>query len=176
MNYIFKALFILAFLTACGPSLYPSGTRGNPVPTSRTVVAKVQSNNETFVRVAGPAGLLPASIFAQEELKFTSYNEIAPGATRRIIVNWIEQVSTNAPTNWKLEIVRQEGVATITESRSTGTGISYKVSYTLELIVSVKVPAGTPAGSYPITMTIAEIARKQNTGPVYLNLEVPKSE
>ncbi len=166
------ALLFLAVFTGCSPA----GSRNSPLPTSFSMVAKVKPNEETFVRAIGPAGLLSQSLFTQEELKFTAYNEVAPGTTRRVAVNWIKQISNRAPIGWKVEIIRQEAVATILSTQTVSGGISYRVAYTLELTVSVVVSPETPVGVFPFTMTISEIARPSNVGLVFFNLEVAKPE
>lgn len=170
------ALLVFAFFTSCAPISFAPGTRSSPLPTSYKGVAKIKVNAETFVRAIGPAGLLSDGIFSQPGLEFTSYGEIQLGASKRISVNWVDQVSNDAPEGWKLQIVNQEGVSTITRITPTQTGVSYITSYTLELIVGISVPAGTPPGVYPVVMKINEVGHSQNTGPVYFNLDVQKSE
>ncbi len=172
----FFALLTAAFLTGCSPLSFAPGTRSSPLPTSFTTVAKIKANGETFVRAIGPAGLLSDGIFTQPGLQFTNFGEITVGNSKRIAVNWVEQKSIRAPEGWKFEIVFQEGVSTIILAVPTATGVSYRTSFTLEVVVSVKVPAGTPAGRYNAVMTISEVGKPQNTGPIYLNFEVEKPD
>jgi hypothetical protein len=172
----FFALLTAVFLASCSPISFAPGTRSSPLPTSFSTVAKIKSNAETFVQAVGPAGLLSDGIFTQPGLQFTSFGEIKVGNAKRIAVNWVEQKSIRAPEGWKFEIVFQEGVATITQATPTATGVSYRTAFTLEVIVSVKVPAGTPAGRYNAVMTIAEVGKPNNTGPIYFSFEVEKPE
>ena len=169
-------VLVLTFFVGCSPISFAPGTRSSPLPTSISTIAKIKSNSETFVRAIGPAGLLSDGIFTQPGLQFSSFNDIKLGASRRIAVNWVEQKNTRAPEGWKFEIVFQEGVSTITQTTPTSTGISYISTFTLEIIVGVKVPAGTPPGRYGAIMTIAEVGKPQNTGPVYFSFEVEKAE
>ncbi len=166
----------LAFFTGCSPISFAPGTRSSPLPTSFSTVAKIKANGETFVQAIGPAGLLSDGIFTQPGLQFTSFNEIKVGATRRIAVNWVEQKSMRAPEGWKFEIVFQEGVSTITLAVPTPTGVSYNTTFTLEVIVSVEVPTGTPPGMYNAIMIISEVGKPQNMGPIYFSFEVQKPE
>jgi hypothetical protein len=168
---------ILAFLAlaGCAPVSFGPGSRANPIPTSITTVAKVKAG-EVFVKAIGPAGLLSDNIFTQPGLQFTSFNEIKLGASKRIAVNWVEQINLRAPQGWQFDIVYQEGVSTIIQVVPTATGVSYRTAFSLELVVSVKIPAEVQPGVYPALMTIAEVGRRQNTGPVYFNIEVQKPE
>jgi hypothetical protein len=171
----FLAILVFCVLAGCAPVSFGPGSRANPIPTSITTVAKVKAG-EVFVKAVGPAGLLSDGIFTQPGLEFTSFNEIQLGAAKRIAVNWVEQINMRAPQGWEFDIVYQEGVSTITQVTPTATGVSYRRTFTLELVVRVKIPAGTQPGVYPALMTIAEVGRRQNTGPVYFNIEVQKPE
>jgi hypothetical protein len=170
------ALLALVLFVGCSPISFAPGTRGSPLPTSFDKVAKIKANAETFVRAVGPTGLLSDGIFSQPGLIFSNFSEIRLGNSKRISVNWVEQIGMRASSDWKFEIVNQEGVSTITKTTPTERGVSYITTFTLELIVGIKVPAGTPPGVYPAIMTIAEVGHSQNTGPIYFNLEVEKTQ
>lgn len=176
MIRIMIAFVALLFFIGCSPLSFAPGSRSSPLPTSFSTVAKIKANGETFVQAIGPAGLLSDGIFTQPGLQFTSFNEIKVGASKRIAVNWVEQKSMLAPEGWKFEIVFQEGVSTITLAVPTATGVSYRTAFTLEVIVSVKVPAGTPPGMYNAIMSISEVGKPQNTGPIYFSFEVAKPD
>jgi hypothetical protein len=173
-----RNLFILlAFcvLVGCTPSFLAPGTRANPIPTSIVTVAKVKAG-EVFVKVSGPAGVLSDEIVDDPSLRFANINEITLNAQKRTSVRWVEKIGLRAPEGWEFDIVAQEAIITVTQVRPTQTGVSYRTSITLDLVVSVKVPTEAKLGSYLAVMTVAEVGKRQNSGSVFFNLEVQKPE
>jgi hypothetical protein len=169
-------IVVLAFfvLVGCTPSFLAPGTRANPIPTSIATVAKVKVG-EVFVKATGPAGILSDEIVDDPNLRF-SFNEITLNAQKRTSVRWVEKIGLRAPEGWEFDIVAQEAIITVTQVRPTQTGVSYRTSITLDLVVNVKIPAEAKVGTYLAVMTVAEVNKRQNTGSVFLNLEVQKPE